>query len=579
MIQNEVLILYSHNDKYRVGELINNLNEMGVTVKTVDSMLMPGEAWADTVASCIQKERNIVFFISERSLNSETLRQEILYAIDCAKNRDKLVIPIVEWENLLKKDQSLKVLLDNRQVIFPDDGLHSRSDQRDIAGRIYEIIAASGTKELLYDKIAGFSKIHYYPGIITHLCDLAMILCEEITKEHREFVRRDLYKEVLRCMEQLERCNERDYSGDARGRAHKRLGTLKKVEEIFHHKDFLKLDLFIISLALRLNYLDSEIRTDCVDVITYGDVRPKLEDNTIRQTLYLKLYNSQIVAENISDTNHGMYPEDEISIILHTKDYLLSENREGKAHKEIVTRDITDQEQQLFAIAEHMRQCNKLFELLSDKKPPSDYLKCLKTSYERLRKYSEVVGCLEICADCIERIAEINQQMASFCDLAVQDEVVTSGIKAFLGFTLPGKDHFDVFLSYKHEDVDIARSMYHYLRSNILFPFFDAISLPELSDSEYEDAIMNAIDHSKHFVIILSKLEYLESYWVQLEMKTFRHEMVEGRKENANFLMVVTDDVFKEISSSNKRCLPIQYRSCEIMRVDEYREKIIPYLR
>lgn len=59
--------------------------------------------------------------------------------------------------------------------------------------------------------------------------------------------------------------------------------------------------------------------------------------------------------------------------------------------------------------------------------------------------------------------------------------------------------HYDVFVSYKHED-----------------------------------AIMYALDHSDHFVVILSKLEYLQSNWDQ-EMSAFLHEIREGRKAEANF--------------------------------------------
>ncbi len=89
---------------------------------------------------------------------------------------------------------------------------------------------------------------------------------------------------------------------------------------------------------------------------------------------------------------------------------------------------------------------------------------------------------------------------------------------------------------------------------------------------------MNAIEHSKHFIVIISDLEYLNSYWVEPEMKTFRHEMAEGRK-NANFIIVVTDDVFQKIKSTNKECMPIKYRSYEILRVDDYRNSIIHYLK
>ena len=89
---------------------------------------------------------------------------------------------------------------------------------------------------------------------------------------------------------------------------------------------------------------------------------------------------------------------------------------------------------------------------------------------------------------------------------------------------------------------------------------------------------MDSLDHAKHFVVILSDLAYLESHWVTLEMDTFHHEIVEGRKPNANLLFVVTDSVYQAIMGSNKTVLPLKYRRYEIMRVGEYRSIITRYL-
>ena len=108
--------------------------------------------------------------------------------------------------------------------------------------------------------------------------------------------------------------------------------------------------------------------------------------------------------------------------------------------------------------------------------------------------------------------------------------------------------------------------------------FFDKISLPEMSEAEYEDAIMNALDNSKHFIVVLSDLKYLESKWVTLEMKTFKSEINEGRKTDSNFIIVVTNDVYDQIISSNKKVLPIQYRRSEIVRFENYEKVLLSYV-
>jgi len=120
--------------------------------------------------------------------------------------------------------------------------------------------------------------------------------------------------------------------------------------------------------------------------------------------------------------------------------------------------------------------------------------------------------------------------------------------------------------------------MYNFFNRNLKEAFYDKISLPKLSESDYGTAIMETLDKSRNFVVVLSDMEYLKSHWVGLEMRTFKAEMNEGRKEDANFILVVTDSVFDQIISSNKRILPIQYRDCEIMRVREYKSRILQYL-
>ena len=90
---------------------------------------------------------------------------------------------------------------------------------------------------------------------------------------------------------------------------------------------------------------------------------------------------------------------------------------------------------------------------------------------------------------------------------------------------------------------------------------------------------MDALDRAKNFVVVISDLEYLNSHWVDLEMKTFNKELDEGRKPDGNFIIVVTPDLFKKIIDTNKKCLPIQYRGYEIMMTTNYRERLIPYLK
>ena len=92
------------------------------------------------------------------------------------------------------------------------------------------------------------------------------------------------------------------------------------------------------------------------------------------------------------------------------------------------------------------------------------------------------------------------------------------------------------------------------------------------------EPIMQALDASRHVVVVFSDLAYLKSDWVSLEMEVFQGEMDEGRKPGANFLMIVTKSVYDQIMQSNKTLLPIEYRRCEIMCMEDYRERLLNYL-
>lgn len=86
-------------------------------------------------------------------------------------------------------------------------------------------------------------------------------------------------------------------------------------------------------------YMDYYIRADLIDTLSNGDVHgvqaETLQEKYLsRQYFYLKIYNSQIVAENITNDYHGKYAEDEIPLILQAKEFLINDDsRDIKTRK------------------------------------------------------------------------------------------------------------------------------------------------------------------------------------------------------------------------------------------------------
>jgi hypothetical protein len=79
-------------------------------------------------------------------------------------------------------------------------------------------------------------------------------------------------------------------------------------------------------------------------------------------------------------------------------------------------------------------------------------------------------------------------------------------------------------------------------------------------------------------VVVLSNLQFLSANWVKREMAAFDRAITEGRKKEANFVFVVTDDVYKEIINSNKMCLDERYCGYQIIKMSEYESLLMQYI-
>lgn len=230
------------------------------------------------------------------------------------------------------------------------------------------------------------------------------------------------------------------------------------------------------------------------------------------------------------------------------------------------------------AIADYLYKSNELFNVLTKQhNQPLEFYSCLKMSYERLKDYCAVIKDTKTGNLAMEKVLEIDSLINNI-EVNENKSLESKGLKAILGIKEQNQGEYDIFISHKSKDTELASKVYKFLKSNMIEPFFDKECLPELGKSEYEDAILGALNNSKHFVIILSNLEYLNSGWVKEEIDTFAQELREGRKDG-NLLFLVTSDVMDEIIRTNKECLPLKYRKFEIMQMHEYRDKILPYIR
>lgn len=129
---------------------------------------------------------------------------------------------------------------------------------------------------------------------------------------------------------------------------------------------------------------------------------------------------------------------------------------------------------------------------------------------------------------------------------------------------------YDVFISCKSEDYPLAEKLYYYLKHNGFNVFLSSKELRRLKDSEYMDAISEALDSTYHLIVLGSSKDNIKSKWVKFEWTTFLNEQLSGRKSGQ--IMTFLD------SNLSIADLPIQLRHFESFNLDNYQDSILRYV-
>lgn len=531
---------------------------------------------------CCDYEDDGAVFLGKGSFEPEFL-QKCSALFEAAENRDKQIIVIAELRSVCPEFPKDIPVYDAEDGTFDCPHAYPK-----LVGQIYALLNTEKNKERLYEKIAELKKTEYRYGLAQAVCELCALLYSELESEQSPQKRAGLYDELRSCFTELSRHIGAYFDGEAIQTAHQIIATLKPLSGVLEHPDFSVEPADVEALTepgeqmLRFHNWECGVslidlshitRTECADTFTNGDVRSiPLQEPFLTMREQFK----EALRKYRNPAMHGLTELPQTALPS-------AQQRSAEEIRRLKTegaqeQPLSDEAQKLRSIADFMKQGNKLFESIGADKNAVEFLRCLKTSYERLKNYCEIIGAWQIYTECVDSLALLNQQLETMEEAETEPDTAETGFKALLGLRSAVKGEFDVFLSYKHQDEDIVKQVYRFLKSRMLQVFYDRQTLPDLSESDYAEAIFNAIDHSRHFVVVLSDLEYLQSHWVKEEMRMFHHEMSEGRKPDANFIMLVTNSVYDEIIRTNKACLPITYRSCEIMRISEYRDRIEKYL-
>ena len=581
MAKYDVFISYARRDGLEIAQAIaQSLRKKGCSV-FLDLETMRAGSFSAQIVEAISLCDYFIPVITEAYNHTGHALEELSIALDCSKERSKQMIPIIAAQ---KVSGQVEKRLNGYTCLSMDDV----NDMETLTEKISAFIAETASINQQYEKLAEYARLKNENREAETICRLIDLLLVRFQGEDFSSDRRKTCCELHRLYTRLEKYVGK-YDADSRKTAHRIIETLDRVFA-FLNKDAdsesgnrFTFDLFMSAFAVQMIYLDREIRSECADVLTNGDaiIPCPAAQFAEKQKPFAEAFERLYAQDAIG---REAYTEEEITLICNTPGFLLTPSaasdapRQPGQKKESRAPSLTKDDEVLVSIAHFMQEGNKLFDVLQQKRIEGSFLKCLLTSYERLKAYCQIVGAADVAAQCVERIVEIRGFVEKQENSGCTDDKAEKGIRTLLGFTLHGTGAYDVFICYKNEDSDMAELIYEYCQKHLKEPFWSQKSLPELSKSEYEDAIFDALRRSRHFIVVLSKLEYLKASWIRKEMSTFDRAITEGRKTDANFVFVVTDGVYKEIIASNKMCLDERYCGYQIIKMSEYESVLYKYL-
>lgn len=580
MAKYEVFLSYSVRDGRELARaLATALREQGHTVWFDMDTLRPVYEWAKAIAEAIASCDWFVPVITDAYSSSEYALNELNFAFESARNRSKRILPVMAArERELPPAVSLRI---GGLECLPCRGVQ---DVPSISVQLHEEIAFASGSAMLYEKLAEYSRLKNDNREAEAICSIVDLLCVRYERETVPAKRRAVCGEIWRLYERLGRYVG-GYDAESRRTVHRILETLDRVGAMIgsgaeESGEFVS-DGYFCAFALHVIYQDREIRSECADVITNGDVKDPcpVKGYTGKQKPFAEAFRR---LQGAGAAKAGAYSAEERAFIEETPRFIFdlsaAPRERPKPERKTELPKPTGEDEILLSVANFMQEGNRLFDVLQKNRLEGSFLKCLLTSYERLKAYCEVIGAESVAAECVERIVELRSAVEKQTEDGSKDGKAEKGLKSLLGLSLHDGGSYDVFISYKSEDSDLAETIYKYCQKHLKEAFWSKRSLPELSKSEYEDAIYAALRNSRHFVVVLSDLKYLQANWIKKEMSTFDRAITEGRKPGGNFVFVVTDDVYREIIDSKKLCLDERYCGYQIIRMSEYETTLVQYL-
>ena len=524
----DIFISYTLKDTLIFNEI------KGALVKRRLSVFAPndleGQEFASVITDAIQNAKIVIPVITKNVLSSKWACSEIEIILECAENNGTLLLPVIE-ENLNIEKVGLAKLksIDCLSPVIIKGNLISKAAEK-LSEMISKLFSAESNLMSLSKQVDNYLCLNMFSQAID-LQKEHLSLCDEVY-----LATNGLFIDYEVCiMSRIKLTNillHMNRNWEALDSSIETLNMLKTKDNMYD----VVVEEFIMCC----------FRMDLKEEIIYKIINERL-------VVTFQLFNKESLIKDFMERFRKKKNNEYINMQKHIVEEIPVEEDENK-------------------IAQHGETVIALFEELMQESTRNQSRHNLILGYERILNYCKYMGLKgEIADKCISRIAELS----SFNELQNGDNNsnIINALKIYLGQAIPQSGEYDVFLSYKSEDTILAQKVFEYLAQSGKEVFFSKETLPHLGESEYEEMIFEAIDRSKHMVLIGSNPDYLKTAWVKDEWSTFNNEIREGRK-NGNLILLLSDDI-----ASDKGRLPCQLRQKEIVKMSEFRNRLLSYLR
>lgn len=533
----DVFFSFTQRDVLLWGELCVALDKKGVSYYD-DLDLPPAADFAEDITAAIRSAKIVVPVITENALSSPWVLQEILLAAECAEKNGTLLMPVFDAGVDLARAGDLQYLLATRSGVVIENGDWGAAAEK-LAQKVHTLLSAEANLKA------------YAKQVENSLC-LTM------------------YEQAKRWQEaHLELC-DRAFAASGGAFIDFEVCLLSRVKLI---SILLEMELYEQALDWAVEALnhgdDGDTRSVLLGQLAMCCAHLGMDEEKVRRLALDRL--AEFVMVDLDDEDDGPLQRmkrgvmEELLNSFHNALATVESKHGGRAE---AAEDKGDEGK----IAQYGELAIALFEDLIQDNAKGLSRHDLMLGYERILNYCKHVGLKgEVADQCITRIAQLSEWEDT--PQTGESSAQTQALKIYLGQILPQSGEYDVFISYKSEDEALARKVYDYLTQSGKEVFFSERTLTQLGNSEYRAAIFKALEHSRHMVLVSSNPEYLKTKWVHKEWDLFDNELTDDRKVGT-LILVLADDI-----AADKGKLPIELRTKEIVKMSEFRSRLLSYLR